>query len=71
MNNELIKMKDMDILEQKFQGDSIMTVKLKGNGKVYVGVKWITQALGFNKTIMIDKLKIFSQILYFPKVRQI
>lgn len=49
MNNELIKMKDMDILEQKFQGDSIMTVKLKGNGKVYVGVKWITQALGFNK----------------------
>lgn len=49
MNNELVKMKDMDILEQKFQGDSIMTVKLKGNGKVYVGVKWITQALGFNK----------------------
>ena len=49
MNNELIKMKDMDILEQNFDGDSIMTVKLRTNDKVQVGVKWITQALGFNK----------------------
>ena len=39
----------MDILEQEFQGDSIVTARLKSNGKVYVGVKWITQALGFNK----------------------
>ena len=39
----------MDILEQSFDGDYIMTVKLKSNNKVYVGVKWITQALGFNK----------------------
>lgn len=49
MNNELVKMKDMDILEQNFDGDFIMTVKLKSNEKIYVGVKWITQALGFNK----------------------
>lgn len=51
MINELIKMQDMDILEQEFQGDPIMTVRLKSNGKVYVGVKWITQALGFNKNV--------------------
>lgn len=51
MINELIKMQDMDILEQDFQGDPIMTVRLKSNSKVYVGVKWITQALGFNKNI--------------------
>lgn len=44
-------MQDMDILEQDFQGDPIMTVRLKSNSKVYVGVKWITQALGFNKNI--------------------
>lgn len=44
-------MQDMDILEQEFQGDPIMTVRLKSNGKVYVGVKWITQALGFNKNV--------------------
>lgn len=49
MVNELIKMQDMDILEQEFEGDPIMTVRLKSNGKIYVGVKWITQALGFNK----------------------
>lgn len=42
-------MKDMDILEQNFYGDSIMTVRLKTNNKIYVGVKWITQALGFTK----------------------
>lgn len=42
-------MKEMDILEQDFNGDSIITVKLKQTGKVYVGVKWITEALGFSK----------------------
>lgn len=43
-------MKDMDILEQNFNGDFILTVRLKTNNKVYVGVKWVTQALGFTKS---------------------
>lgn len=49
MKKELIKLQGMEILEQEFYGDIIMTVKLKENKKVYVGVKWITEALGFNK----------------------
>lgn len=49
MNNELVKFKEMEILEQDFNGDNIMTVKMKDTGKSYVGVSWITQALGFNK----------------------
>lgn len=51
MTNELVKMKDMDVMEQNFCNSPIMTVKLKSNDKIYVGVKWITTALGFNKNI--------------------
>ena len=39
----------MDILEQDFQGSTIMTARLKKDEKIYVGVKWITEALGFSK----------------------
>jgi len=49
IKSELIKMNGMDILEQEFDGDTIMTVKLKQDGKIYVGVRWITEALGLSK----------------------
>lgn len=49
MKNELVKFKEMEIMETDFNGDEIMTVKMKDSGKIYVGVKWITDALGFNK----------------------
>jgi hypothetical protein len=49
MNNELIKLKGMEIMEVDFNGDSIMVVKFKDTGKIYVGVGWITQSLGFTK----------------------
>lgn len=49
MKSELVKFKEMEILEQDFNGDNIMTVKMKGSNKVYIGVTWITHALGFNK----------------------
>ncbi len=34
-----------------------MTVKLRNSGKIYVGVKWITQALGFNKSLHDRQIK--------------
>ena len=49
MKNELVKFKEMEIMETDFNGDEIMTVKMKDSGKIYVGVKWITESLGFNK----------------------
>ena len=49
IKEELVNTKEMDILEQDFQGDTIMTARIKKTGKVYVGVKWITEALGFSK----------------------
>lgn len=49
IKNELVKFKEMEVLEQEFNGDNILTVKMKDNNKIYVGVSWITQALGFNK----------------------
>ena len=42
-------MKGMDVLEQDFDGDTIMTVKMKDNNQIYVGVKWVTEAIGLNK----------------------
>ena len=51
MTNELVKMKNMDVMEQNFCNSPIMTVRLKSNDKIYVGIKWITSALGFNKNI--------------------
>lgn len=49
IKNELVKLNGMEILEQDFCNDNIMTVRLKDNGKIYVGVTWVTSALGFNK----------------------
>lgn len=42
-------MKGMDVLEQDFNGDTIMTVKMRDTGKIYVGVRWVTSAIGLNK----------------------
>lgn len=49
MKNELVKFKEMELMEIDFNGDSIMTVRMKDTGKIYVGVKWITEILKFNK----------------------
>lgn len=50
VKQELVKFKEMDILEQDFDGDVIMTVRMKDTGKIYVGVKWVVDALGFSKS---------------------
>ena len=49
VKQELVKLEGMDVLEQDFDGDLIMTVRMHDTGKIYVGVKWITEALGLNK----------------------
>lgn len=48
VKSELVKLKGMEIYEQEFDGDTLMTVKMKDTGKIYVGVKWVTEALGFS-----------------------
>lgn len=50
IKQELIKTDEMEILEQEFSNAPIMTVKLKKNDKIYVGVKWICEGLGFGKS---------------------
>lgn len=49
IKNELIKTEEMEILEQEFSKSPIMTVRLKKNNKIYVGVKWICEGLEFTK----------------------
>jgi len=43
IKNEIVKFKEMEIMEVDFMGDEITVVKMKGNGKLYVGLKWIAQ----------------------------
>jgi len=49
MKNELIKLNGMEILEQEFDGDSIVTVRLKETGKIYVGLRWVVQGIGLTE----------------------
>lgn len=49
MKNQLVKFKEMELMETEFMGDSIMVVKMKDTGKTYVGINWICDGLGFDK----------------------
>ena len=48
MTNQLIKMKNMELLEQEFNGKILLTVKLKSNNKIYVGIKEICNSIGLS-----------------------
>lgn len=45
MSGNLVKFKEMELMEVDFMGDQIMVVKMKETGKIYAGINWITQAL--------------------------
>lgn len=49
IKNEIVKTNGMEILEQDFNGDSIMTARLKSDGKIYVGVRWVCEGIGLSK----------------------
>lgn len=49
MSKQLINLKGLKILEVEFNGDPLIAVKLKETGKIYVGINWITQAIGLTK----------------------
>ena len=46
---ELIKLDGMDVLEQEFCNSEILTVKLKSNEKIYVGLKCIATGIGLSE----------------------
>jgi hypothetical protein len=49
MENQLIKLKSIELLEVDFNGDNLLVVKRKEDGKLYVGVNLICNALGLNE----------------------
>jgi len=49
MSNQLVKLREMELMEVDFNGDSIMTVKMKDDGKSYVGVNWICNGIGLSE----------------------
>jgi hypothetical protein len=64
MENQLIKFKEMDLVETNFNGDPIMTVRMKDNNKIYVGVNWVCLGLGLSKGQMQnERLKIQQDLV--------
>lgn len=64
LKNELIKMNGMEILEQEFDGDCIMTARLKEDGKIYVGIRWICEGIGLTKGQMQnERVKIKNDVV--------
>ena len=64
IKNEIVKTNGMEILEQDFNGDSIMTARLKSDGKIYVGVRWICEGIGLSKGQMQnERSKISSDLV--------
>jgi hypothetical protein len=49
MKNELVKLKSMEVLEVDFNGSNIFAVKMKDDGKIYVGVNWICTGIGLSE----------------------
>jgi len=49
MKNQLVKFKEMELMEVDFNGDFIMTVKMKDDGKNYVGVNWVCNGIGLSE----------------------
>lgn len=47
MKNELLELQNTELKEITFMGDNLLAVKVKSTGKIYVGVNWICDALGF------------------------
>lgn len=48
MKNELVKLKGMEMVEVDFNGNPIATVRMKDDGKIYVGVNWVCNGLGLS-----------------------
>jgi len=57
MKNELVKLKEIELMEVEFNGDKLLVVKRKEDGKIYVGVNLICNALGLNERNQRDRLR--------------
>jgi hypothetical protein len=49
MDNKLIKYKELELVEVSFNGSNIVAVKMKDDGKIYVGVNWVCDGIGFTE----------------------
>jgi len=64
MVGQLVKFKEMELMEVDFNGDSIMTVRMKDDGKSYVGVNWVCNGIGLSKGQMQnERIKIQEDIV--------
>lgn len=57
MENQLVKLKGMEVMEVDFNGDNLIVVKRKEDEKLYVGVNFICNALGLNERKQRDRIQ--------------
>lgn len=64
INHELVKFKELEIMDVEFSGDTITVVKMKDTGKAYVGVNNICNGIGLSKGQMqSERLRIQQDIV--------
>ena len=64
MSNQLVKFKEMELMEVYFNGSLIVVVRMKDTGKSYVGVNWICSGIGLTEgQIKNEKNKIQEDIV--------
>jgi hypothetical protein len=49
MDNKIIKFNEMELTETTFMNNNFMVVKMKDDGKIYVGIKWVCDGLGLSE----------------------
>lgn len=67
MKNELIKFKEMELIEVEFNGSSIVTVRMKDDGKTYVGVNWICNGIGLSEGQLKNERKRIQEDIVLSK----
>jgi len=64
MSNQLVKFKEMELMEVNFNGSLIVVVRMKDTGKSYVGVNWICNGIGLTEgQVKNEKNKIQEDIV--------
>lgn len=67
MENQLVKLKELELIEVDFDGNPIMTVKMKDDGKIYVGVNWICNGIGLSQGQMQNERKRIQEDIVLNK----
>jgi len=67
MSNQLVKLKELELMEVDFNGNLIIVVKMKDTGKSYVGVNWICNGIGLSEGQLKNERKKIQEDIVLSK----